>query len=66
MNGKRTQKCRPRQGILSLSQAVRFARDSVIQLRSAPDVTTITVEVMFGIFKRGMVGIASDCGEKHL
>ncbi len=30
------------------------------------DVTTNTVEGMFGIFKRGMVGIYQHCGEQHL
>ena len=30
------------------------------------DVTTNTVEGMFGIFKRGMVGIYQHCGELHL
>jgi ISXO2-like transposase domain len=37
--------------------AKEFARD---------DVTTNTVEGMFGIFKRGMVGIYQHCGEQHL
>jgi transposase-like protein len=30
------------------------------------DVTTNTVEGMFGVFKRGMVGIYQHCGEQHL
>ena len=30
------------------------------------DVTTNTVEGLFGIFKRGMVGVYQHCGEQHL
>ena len=30
------------------------------------DVTTNTVEGMFGVFKRGMVGVYQHCGEQHL
>ena len=37
--------------------AKEFARD---------DVTSNTVEGMFGIFKRGTVGIYQHCGEQHL
>ncbi len=30
------------------------------------DVTTNTVENLFGVFKRGMVGVYQHCGEQHL
>ncbi len=38
----------------------------LIGRKSYGDVTTNTVEGMFSIFKRGMVGIYQHCGEQHL
>jgi hypothetical protein len=34
--------------------------------KGADLVTTNTVEGMFGVFKRGMVGVYQHCGEQHL
>ena len=34
--------------------------------KGADLVTTNTVEGMFGIFKRGMIGVYQHCGEQHL
>ncbi len=47
-------------------ETVHHASGEYARGKGADLVTTNTVEGMFGVFKRGMVGVYQHCGEQHL
>ncbi len=50
----------------AVHEAVNHSAGEYARGKGADLVTTNTVEGMFGVFKRGMVGVYQHCGEQHL